>query len=151
MRVLNHTLNSSFWGSSNRRRSPQIIWLWRPVGLDCRSPTGLGERDSTLGGHMNKVSCALGCRTKKWLHRSLSQTYLQVLVSPRERGVDCGSLGARILVAEASGNIYLCEYSQSTPYWQWDLAPHNSLKVPVLGNLRPNNTQGWNTHPSISR
>ena len=36
-----------FWasahGSGTGKMSPQNIWLWRPVGINCRNPTGLGE------------------------------------------------------------------------------------------------------------
>ena len=65
---------SSAWGSGIKRKSPQSIWLWRPVGLDFRSSTGLGETETPL-----LVACALGPRAKQWLRRSLGKTYLWVL------------------------------------------------------------------------
>ena len=39
------------------RRSSRRICLWRPVGLDCRSSTGLGETDSTLRGCTQGLTC----------------------------------------------------------------------------------------------
>ena len=36
-------LRTSAHRSGTGKMSPQNIWLWRPVGLTCRSPTGLGE------------------------------------------------------------------------------------------------------------
>ena len=41
------------WGSSKGIENPQGIWLWRPVGFDYRTSTGLGKQ--TLGGH--KQTC----------------------------------------------------------------------------------------------
>ena len=37
------------WVSGSRSHCSQSIWVWRPVGSECRSSTGLGEMDSTLG------------------------------------------------------------------------------------------------------
>ena len=47
-------------GYGIRRRSPQSIWLWRPVGLECRSSTGLGETETPLLEGTHKVSRAQG-------------------------------------------------------------------------------------------
>ena len=67
------------WGSGIGRRNPQSLGLWRPVGLECRSSTGLGEAEIPLLEGAHTVSHALGLRAKQWLHQSLGQTYLQVL------------------------------------------------------------------------
>ena len=74
-----HVRLSQPGGSGIGRRSPQSIWLWRPVRLECRSSRGLGETENPLLESAHKVSRALGPRAKQWLHRSLGQTYLQVL------------------------------------------------------------------------
>ena len=36
-------LSSTVWGSVIRRKNPRNIWLWSPVGPDCRNSTRLGE------------------------------------------------------------------------------------------------------------
>ena len=43
------------WVSGKGTGNPQGIRLWRPVGFDCRTSTGLGETDSTLGGHKQNL------------------------------------------------------------------------------------------------
>ena len=48
-KVLEPTTDSPTCGSRKGTENPQGIWLWRPVGFDCRTPTGLGKQ--TLGGH----------------------------------------------------------------------------------------------------
>ena len=70
---------SPVWGSGIGRRRPQRIWLWRPAGLEYKNFTGLGETEIPPLEGAHKVSRALGPRAKQWIHRSLSQTYLQVL------------------------------------------------------------------------
>ena len=34
------------WGTGIGRGSPQSIWLWKPVGLECRSSMGLKKRET---------------------------------------------------------------------------------------------------------
>ena len=51
VRVPGPTSGSPAWGSATERRSLWSIWRWRSAGLEHRSPTGLGETGSTLGGH----------------------------------------------------------------------------------------------------
>ena len=48
MKVLSSVLGSPSWGSGNRWRTTQRIWLWRPVGFDHRNSTGLGETETPL-------------------------------------------------------------------------------------------------------
>ena len=46
-------------------KTPKTIWLWRPAGLNYRSPTGLGETETSLllkGTH--KLPHTLGLRVK---------------------------------------------------------------------------------------
>ena len=47
----------------------------------------------------------------------------------------------RTLVAEDPGNTHLCELSQRSPFWHWELAPFNRPQVPVLACRRPDNQQ----------
>ena len=47
-KVLGPTADFPTWGSGKWTESPQVIWLWRPVGFDYRTYTGLGKQ--TLGG-----------------------------------------------------------------------------------------------------
>ena len=66
-------------GTGIRRRNTQSIWLWRPIGLECKTSTGLGEKETPHLESSHKVSHALGPRAKQWLHKTLGQTYLQDL------------------------------------------------------------------------
>ena len=66
-------------------------------------------------------------------------------------GGGCGSLWGKTLVADALGNIHQCEPSQSLTFWHQDLAPENSLQVPAVRHLRPNNQQGEKPATSTRR
>ena len=48
-KVLGPATNFPTWGSGKGIEKPQGIWLWRPVGFDYRTSTGLGTQ--TPGGH----------------------------------------------------------------------------------------------------
>ena len=50
--------------SGTRKTSPQSIWNWRPAGLNCRNPTGLGERETSLLNGTHKISHAPGPRAR---------------------------------------------------------------------------------------
>ena len=68
------------WGSGNERRNFQTIRLWRLVGFNCRTSTGLGETETLLLEGTQKVVCTSGPSGKEqWPHRRLNQTYLLVL------------------------------------------------------------------------
>ena len=71
--------------------------------------------------------------------------------STRDVGAGCGSKSqrARTLVAEAPGNTDWHELPQRLPFWHQELAPPNSLQVPMMEHFRPNNQQGENTAPPI--
>ena len=45
-KVLGPTTDFPAWGSGKGTKNPQGIWLWRPVGFDYTTYTGLGETDS---------------------------------------------------------------------------------------------------------
>ena len=75
-KVLGPTTDFPTWGSSEGTENPQGIWLWRPVGFDYRTSTGLGKW--TLEG-TNKALCTPGPRRKEQCpHKRLSQTWLWV-------------------------------------------------------------------------
>ena len=152
MRLMNPTSCSLAWGSGIERKSPQSIWLWRSVGLVCWSSTGLEETENPLLKGTHKFSHALGPNVQQWLHRNVGQPYLQFLESLLgKQGSAMAHCGDKSLVAEASWNNHWHELSQKLPYWKRDLTPPNSLQGPVLGWLRPNNQQGGNTAPTISK
>ena len=68
-----------FW---QRTWNSLVIWPWRAVGLDYRTPRQVGETDIPLLEGTNKVSHAPRPREKEHLlHRRLNQTYLQVFDS----------------------------------------------------------------------
>ena len=153
MRVVSPTLCSSPWGSGIRWRSLQNICCWRPVELECRSSTELGETETPLLEVTHKALHALGPRAKQWLHRSLGQTYLHFLEGLLTyEEWSWLTVGARALVVEAPGNIHWCGLSWRTPFWHeiWPHATACRLQYETT-MLRPNNQQGGNTAPSISR
>ena len=47
------TRNFPTWGSCRGAKNPQRIYLWRPVGFDYRTSTGLGEK--ILGEHRQNL------------------------------------------------------------------------------------------------
>ena len=76
-KVLGPTTEFPNWGSSKGTEKPQGIWLWRPVGFDYRTSTGLGRQ--SLGGH--KQSLVLTRTQEKGVvtpPKRLSQTRLWV-------------------------------------------------------------------------
>ena len=65
------------WGSGKGTESPRGIWLWRPVGFEYTTSTGLGKEKLT-----NKTLCAPGPRRREqWPHKRLSQICLWVFRS----------------------------------------------------------------------
>ena len=102
MRVLSLMSDFPAWRSGIRRRSPQSIWLWRPVELDWRSSTELGKETPLLDG-----TYTLGPKAKQWLHRTLSWTSLQVLEGLLGRqGWAMAHSGARKIVTERPLGIF---------------------------------------------
>ena len=93
VKVLSSRSGFPTWGSGNERRTSQRIRLWRLVGFDCRTLTGLGETETPLLEDTHKVVCESGPRGKEqWPHGRLNQTYLLVFGgSPAEVGGGCGS------------------------------------------------------------
>ena len=65
MRVLIPISGSPAWSSGIRRRRPQSIWFWGPVGLECRRSTRLGEIVTPLLEGSPKVSYALEPRAEQ--------------------------------------------------------------------------------------
>ena len=62
VRALSPVPGSPAWESGMGRKSPQSIWLWRAVGLDCRSPSGLGETETPcLEGKSSDSIAATPC------------------------------------------------------------------------------------------
>ena len=53
-KVLGPTTDFPTWGSGKGTENPQGIWLWRPVGFDYTTCTGLGK--PTLGGHKRNLA-----------------------------------------------------------------------------------------------
>ena len=54
-KVLGPTTEFPIWGSDKWTEKPQGRGLWRPVGFDYRTYTGLGKE--TLGGHRQNLAC----------------------------------------------------------------------------------------------
>ena len=109
MRVLSLMSGFPVWGSSIGRRNPQSIWLWRPAGLGYRGSIELGKTKTPL---LEEGSCTLDPGT---LHRSLSQTYLWVLVGLLWRQASAvAHCGARTLAVEAPWNIHLPAFLEVT-------------------------------------
>ena len=52
------------------KRKPQNIWLWRLMGLDLMSSTGMRETETPFKEGAHQLWCALGSRAKQWPHKS---------------------------------------------------------------------------------
>ena len=63
VRVRSPTSASPARGSC-RKTSPHSIWLWRPVQVNCRSPTELGEIETSLLKDAHKIPHTQAPRTK---------------------------------------------------------------------------------------
>lgn len=94
VRVLNPVSGSLVWGSGIRKKNSQGIWLWRQVGLECRS-LHINEENkySTLGGCTQCVTC-IGTQHKAITPQE-SRLDLPVGLGgyPGEVGVKWGSFG----------------------------------------------------------
>lgn len=113
------------WGSGTGRKSPQSIWHWRPVGLVCKSSTGLGEIETPFLKGAHRLSRVLGPRAKQSLHRNLGQTWLQFSEDLLgKQGWMC------LVVGEGHWKLNSWEYSAAAFLWRWpfweNLAPHIS-------------------------
>ena len=98
-RVLGTITDFPTWGSGQEAENPQKIWLWRPVGFDYRTYTGL--RNRFLEG-TNKTLCTPGPRRKEqWSHKRLTQTCLWVSKSFWRR---CGLVVACFRVRDTKCN-----------------------------------------------
>ena len=140
------------WRFGMEKKSPQSIWLWRPVRLDCRGFTGLRETASTLG-ECTQVSCVPVPRTKAVTLLSPGKAYLHILegilgMQWREAVAHSGNKGTG---GRGMEGIYWHEISWRPKFWQQNLAPLNRLQVLVLGHFNSNNQQGGNTATPISR
>ena len=82
-KVLGPTTDFPTWGSSKGPENPQGIWLWRPVGFDYRTSTGLGKQ--TLGGHRQNLMCT---RSHEKGRVSLQETEPDLPVSVQESPVE---------------------------------------------------------------
>lgn len=139
MKILSSTLRFPDWRFCKRTRNPQGIWVWWPVGLDCKTSTGLGETE-TCFWEQKQVLCAPGPRGKEQCpHRRLSLTYqwmLEVWVS-------------------SSGS------PRGWRHWQqqsWVMPPYAFLEIstnptmhPGQGHLRAMAIWGRSAAPPISR
>ena len=75
-KILGPTTDFLTWGSSKGPEIPQRIRLWRPVGFDYRTYTGLGKQ--TLGGHRQNLLCTRVQEKGAVTHKRLTQTCLCV-------------------------------------------------------------------------
>ena len=123
-KVLSPTLGFPTWGSSNRRRNSQRIRLSRLLGFDCRTLTGLEEKETPLLDGTHKVVCASGPRGKEqWPHRRLNQSYLLVLEGLLQRwGMAVAHRGDKDTGSRSSRKYSLAWALLSLP-----LAPPESL------------------------
>ena len=58
-KVLGPTTDFPIWGSGKGTENSWRIWLWRPVGFDYRTYTGLGKQ--SLGGHKQNLVLTRAC------------------------------------------------------------------------------------------
>ena len=129
------------------RRSPWGIWCYMPVGLECRSSTGLQEIKTPCLEGTDRFSCILDPKAKKGLHKNLGQPYLWVLEGLLQQlGMAVAHCGNKILETDVPEINHQREFRRP-PFWK-KLAPlNNSLQALPLRNPRPNNKQGGTTPP----
>ena len=116
----------------------QATTVWVQEELD---RTG-ENRDSSLGGSTHGFMC-FKIEGKAMTPEEPEPELVGLRGSPR--GWLWPIAGARTLVSLE--NIPWCELSWRLPFWH----PSNSLQVPMLKSLRPNNQQVGNTVPPINK
>ena len=171
-KILGPTTDFPTWGSSKGTENPKGIWLWRPVGFDYRTSTGLGKQ--TLWGHKQNLVCT---RTQEkgsvtpqetclWVSRSLGQRCLLTMACCKVRGTECNSAGINPCEGGhhypyhslASGQTMGREHSPAHQqkigikiYWVWshpsEKDPHSPKPVPPIRKL----PQASYPYPSESR
>ena len=105
-------------GYSTGKRSLQSIWLWRPSGLNCRSPTRLGEKDFTLKGLTQNLTCTrTQGKSSNLIGAWARSTCWPWRVSWRGREWLQLTLGTKTLVSDTLGNIQLHEQSWQLISW----------------------------------
>lgn len=140
-------------GSGTRKRHLHSIWLWRPVGMNCRSSTGLRKIETSLlkGIHIQNL---MHTRTKGKISNLIEAWARPTCWCQR---VSWGSWGDVAHPGNIdTGHGYIKEHSSAwlpwkLTFWHKDLTLPNSLYTPELGCLRPNNKLGGNTISPISR
>ena len=146
MTVLSPISDYPAWGSGIGRRSPQSIWLWRPVGLECRGSTGMGETETLLLEGAHKVSCTLGPRPKQWLHRSLGQTFLWVLEHLLGRWESAvARCGGKDTGGRPPREYWLAWAVPEVTILAMRLGPNQQPSGSSAGMLQAKNKQGGNT------
>ena len=90
-RVLNLTAGSPTWRVWYQEEEPPEHVVLKPMGLEHRSSSGLGETDYSWRVH-TRSWVHWDPRQKHWPQGSLGQTYLLVLESLLEGWGGCGSL-----------------------------------------------------------
>lgn len=125
---------------------PPSTWLCRAEGLECKSPTGLGEAGSALGG------CPRRSRPEQRPHEGLGQSWLLVsggLWQSRR------ALGTDKWVADTSESIHfhglLLEADILLRWLAPGAASPCSLQTPGLGPLRPITTRAGTWPTSADR
>ena len=136
MKVLESTADFPTWGSSKGTENSQGIWLWRPVGFDYRTSTGLEAQN--LGGHKQNLWAPGPRRKEEWPHKILSQTFLWVyqnlwrrcgltVACHWVRGTEQNSLG----ISPLEGGCLYCHYhchSLARPNYREGTQPHRSAE-----------------------
>ena len=141
---------SPAWRSGTGRRNPSSTWLWNRQGLSAEAPQDWGKQILLLDGS-HKLSLWDPGQSNDTIEAWARPTCESLRVYCRGSSQLWFTVEARALVADAPGNTPLHEFSWRLPFWHRDLVPPNSLQAPMLGHLRPNHQQGWNTAPPISR
>ena len=103
------------------------------MGFDCRTSTGLGETDSTLGGNTQSSVCIGTQGKEQWPQGRLNQTYLLVLEALLQRqGVAVDHRGDKDTGSRSSG-----KYSLVWALPESAISPNSGSSVglaPVLGS-----------------
>ena len=134
-------------GSGISKRKPQSIWLWRLIGLDLMSSTGMRETETPFKEGTHKLSCALGPRTKQWLHKSWPDLPGVLEDILRRWGSMVTHCEPRTLVAEAPGILIRVSYPRGR-HLALRSSPINSSAGSGPGTSQAEQPTKWEHSPS---
>ena len=112
-------LNLGIW--HQKQKFPKHLAL-RPVGLECRSATGLGETDSTFREHIQGFTC-IGTQGSDSIE-AWARYICRSCRSLGEAGVSCGSLCGQCQWWQRPKGVFICASSPGCHHFGLDTWPY---------------------------